>query len=65
MKIFVSSLVLLFLVGCSGHIYPPAVKFGKKCSISNDGQVTYSYVWFHKQDEELKASKEACKEIAD
>tara|TARA_B100000035_G_scaffold279196_1_gene258648 strand:+ start:114 stop:311 length:198 start_codon:yes stop_codon:yes gene_type:complete len=65
MKIFSTILILLFLAGCSGHIAPPAVKFGKKCTVAEDGNVVYSYIWLHKKGEELKANKETCKQIQD
>ena len=41
MKIFSTILILLFLAGCSGHIAPPAVKFGKKCTVAEDGNVVH------------------------
>ena len=62
-KIIVSIIALAFLAGCSGHINPPSVKFGKKCTEAEDGQIVYSYVWMHKKGEELSADKETCKKI--
>ena len=63
--VLVSVFALALLAGCSGHIAPPEVKFGKKCSEGKDGNVVYSYVWMHKQGEELTANKETCELLAD
>ena len=42
----------------------PSVKFGKKCTEAEDGQIDYCpYVWMHKKGEELSADKETCKKI--
>ena len=48
------------MTACSGPISPPQVKFGKKCTVAQDGQIVYSYVWLHKKGEKLEASKENC-----
>ena len=58
-------LVALFVVGCSGHIKEPAVSFGKKCAVTENGQVSYSYVWLYDKKEGLKANKEEFKKIDD
>ena len=50
----------IIVTACSGPISPPQVKFGKKCTVAQDGQIVYSYVWLHKKGEKLEASKENC-----
>lgn len=54
---------MALLTGCSGHIYPPNMQFGKKCVETDNNTIVYSYVWMHKKGEELKANKETCKLI--
>ena len=44
------------MTACSGHIKTPALSFGKKCAETNDGQMTYSYVWLYDKDVGLKAT---------
>lgn len=51
------------LTACSGHVAPPEVKLGKRCSLSDDGSIVYSYVWFHKKGTELSATAEACDQL--
>ena len=58
-KLILSLLAVLFLAGCSGHIVPPAIEFGKKC-IQKKDTVVYSYVWLHKKGTELSANAETC-----
>ncbi len=60
MKLIAIITLGLFLAGCSGHIVPPAMKFGKKCSEAEDGTIVYSYVWLHKKGEELTANAKTC-----
>lgn len=62
--LLVSVFAVTLLAGCSGHISPPEVKFGKKCVEGQDGNIVYSYIWMHKQGKELKANKETCELIA-
>ena len=51
------------LAGCSGHLEEPAVSFGKKCAVTEDGQVNYSYVWLYNKEDGLKANKANCELI--
>ena len=51
------------LAGCSGHLKEPAVSFGKKCAVTEDGQVNYSYVWLYNKEDGLKANKANCELI--
>lgn len=60
MKQIILLATALLLVGCSGHIAPPEIKLGKKCSVSDDGSIVYSYVWLHKKGETLSADAETC-----
>lgn len=53
----------VMLSACSGHVAPPEVKLGKKCTVADDGSIVYSYVWFHKKGTELSASAEACDQL--
>ncbi len=51
---------IVLLTGCSGHIAPPNMQFGKKCVETDNNTIVYSYVWMHKKGEELKADKATC-----
>ena len=51
---------MTILAGCSGHINPPNMQFGKKCVQTENDTIVYSYVWMHKQGEELSANKATC-----
>tara|TARA_B100000212_G_scaffold296354_1_gene239669 strand:- start:9281 stop:9448 length:168 start_codon:yes stop_codon:yes gene_type:complete len=55
----------MFLTACSGHLDKPQVAFGKKCAVTTDGQITYSYVWLYSKDAGLNANKETCKQLED
>lgn len=48
-KLLAIILAGIIVTACSGPISPPHVKFGKKCTVAQDGQMVYSYVWFHKK----------------
>ena len=50
----------IIVTACSGPISPPHVKFGKKCTVAQNRQMVYSYVWFHKKGEKLEATEENC-----
>ena len=58
MKIVAILVTGLILAGCSGHINPPSVKFGKKCTPDHK---EWSYVWFVEK-EGNNVAKENCKE---
>ena len=58
-------LLSLTVSACSSHIKEPALSFGKKCAVTENGQVTYSYVWLYDKKTGLKATKEECKKIDD
>ena len=51
------------LAGCSGHLEEPRASFGKKCAVTDKGQVNYSYIWFYNKADGLKADKETCEII--
>tara|TARA_B100001287_G_C22634080_1_gene506649 strand:+ start:629 stop:838 length:210 start_codon:yes stop_codon:yes gene_type:complete len=51
---------MALLTGCSGHINPPNMQFGKKCVQTTNDTIVYSYVWMHKKGVELNANKETC-----
>ena len=51
---------IVLLTGCSGHIAPPNMRFGKKCVETDNNTIVYSYVWMHKKGEELKADNATC-----
>lgn len=65
MKVFLTLLTLMFVTACSGHLDKPQVAFGKKCAVTKDGQINYSYVWLYSKDEGLNANKETCKQLED
>ena len=51
----------MMLTACTnGPIKQPGVAFGKKCAVNENGQVTYSYIWFYDAHEGLNASKKEC-----
>tara|TARA_Y100000114_G_scaffold71714_1_gene65689 strand:+ start:2443 stop:2649 length:207 start_codon:yes stop_codon:yes gene_type:complete len=62
-KILLAVITATLLAGCSGHIYPPNMQFGKKCVETTNDTIVYSYVWMHKKGTELKANKETCELI--
>ena len=49
--------ILTFVTACSAT---HTIKFGKKCTVAQNGQMVYSYVWFHKKGEKLEATEENC-----
>ena len=63
MKTILILAMAVMLTACSGHVAPPEVKLGKKCTVSDDGSIVYSYVWFHKKGTELSATAEACDQL--
>ncbi len=63
MKYLGLGILLTMLAGCSGHLEEPAVSFGKKCAVTEDGQVNYSYVWLYNKEDGLKANKANCELI--
>lgn len=63
MKTILILAMAVMLTACSGHVAPPEVKLGKKCTLSDDGSIVYSYVWFHKKGTELSATAEACDQL--
>ena len=64
MKILCTILILLFPVGCSVYC-SSAVKFGKKCTVAEDGNVVPFLHLVTQKGEELNANKETCKQIQD
>lgn len=62
-KALAAVFAMALLAGCSGHIVPPSMQFGKKCVETNEDTIVYSYVWMHKKGTELKADKETCELI--
>jgi hypothetical protein len=62
-KTIASIIVLGFLVGCSAIPENPRMSFGKKCSVTEENQVAYSYVWLYNKDSGLEANKETCKKL--
>ena len=47
------------IVGCSQIPKEPAISFGKKCDVTEDGTLISSSVWIYSKAEGLKASEEA------
>ena len=46
MRIMLAVIALAILTGCSGHVAPPEVKLGKKCTkLASDNTYEKSYVW--------------------
>ena len=69
-KAVMATIMLLFLMGCSAtvtKIIPdnPRVSFGKKCSVTDEGQIAYSWLWIYNKEAGLKADKQTCEKIAD
>lgn len=64
-KVIVAAVATLLLTACSGHIKEPALSFGKKCAVNENGQVSYSYVWLYDKKVGLKANKKECEQIDD
>ena len=63
MKYLGIGILLTLLAGCSGHLEEPAFSFGKKCAVTDKGQVNYSYIWIYNKADGLKADKETCEII--
>jgi|TARA_B110000444_G_scaffold61192_1_gene57213 hypothetical protein len=61
-KILITITALLLLAGCSVP-KSPALSFGKKCSVSDGGQIAYSYLWIYNKSEGLEADKETCEQL--
>ena len=61
-KILITITALLLLAGCSVP-KSPALSFGKKCSVSDGGQIAYSYLWICNKSEGLEADKETCEQL--
>jgi len=62
-KVVLIGITALLLTACSGVIKEPRLSFGKKCSITENGQVAYSYVWLYDKKEGLNANKKECEKI--
>ena len=41
----------------------PRISFGKKCSVTEDNSVAYSYVWLYNKESGLDADKETCAKL--
>ena len=55
--------VLFVLSGCSSIPENPRMSFGKKCSVTEDNSVAYSYVWLYNKESGLDADKETCAKL--
>ena len=64
-KVVLAVVTGLLLTACSGAIKEPRLSFGKKCSVTENGQVAYSYVWLYDKKEGLSANKKECEKIND
>ena len=62
-KILMLVVTGLLITACS--IKEPRVAFGKKCTVTEGGQVAYSYVWLYDKQSGLKANKKECEKIDD
>ena len=62
-KTIVSMVALAFLVGCSAIPENPRISLGKKCSVTQDNSVAYSYVWLYNKESGLDADKETCAKL--
>ena len=53
-------LMAITIVGCSQIPNNPAIAFGKKCDVTEDGTLISSSVWIYNKDAGLRATEEAC-----
>jgi len=53
-------LMAIAIVGCSQIPKEPALAFGKKCEVTENGTVVSSSVWIYSKEDGLKATEEAC-----
>ena len=53
-------LMTIAIVGCSQIPKEPALAFGKKCEVTENGTVVSSSVWIYRKEDGLKATEEAC-----
>jgi uncharacterized lipoprotein YajG len=63
-KTLITLTALVLLAGCSIP-KSPAISLGKKCSVSENGQIAYSYLWIYNKSEGLEANKETCEQLED
>ena len=52
--------LIVVIAGCSQIPKEPALAFGKKCEVTENGTIVSSSVWIYSKAEGLKASEEAC-----
>ena len=50
----------VIIAGCSHIPKEPALAFGKKCEVTENGTVVSSSVWIYSKEDGLKATEEAC-----
>jgi len=63
MKQLVLLTAVAMLVGCTAIPENPRLSFGKKCSVTEDNQIAYSWVWLYNKEQGLEANKETCKQL--
>jgi len=59
-KLILIPLMTIAIVGCSQIPKEPAISFGKKCDVTEDGTLISSSVWIYNKDAGLRATEEAC-----
>lgn len=63
MKQLVLLTAVAMLVGCTAIPENPRLSFGKKCSVTEDNQIAYSWVWLYNKEQGLEANNETCKQL--
>ena len=53
-------LMAIAIVGCSQIPKEPAISFGKKCEVTENGTIVSSSVWIYSEEHGLRATEEAC-----
>lgn len=59
-KLILIPLMAIAIVGCSQIPKEPAISFGKKCEVTENGTIVSSSVWIYSEEHGLRATEEAC-----
>jgi len=62
-KVILLFIATIILASCSMIPENPRLSFGKKCSMTEDKQIAYSWIWVYNKEQGLDANKETCKEL--